>query len=91
MDEHKFLNENQMRARPLPPAEQSKDGGYRACVCLNPAFKAAHDCFDVHFATNSPFGVGLNNLFFIFHFSVGWPRFFFFHETISEKVDPRLR
>ena len=59
-------------------------------ICFDPAFKMVCFCFDVHFARNSPFGVGCGApiIYFIyFYFFVGWATFFF-DETISKKVDP---
>jgi len=60
-------------------------------ICFDPAIEAARVPFDVHFAGNSPFGVGLKYFFFHFQFSRRLATFFFFHENVSKKVDPQLR
>ena len=55
---------------------------------FDPAFKAAHAPFDVHFARNSPFGVGLKYFYFyVFIFQlVGL--FLFFTKQSQKKWTP---
>ena len=51
-------------------------------------FKAASVPVDVHFARNSPFGVGTRTDYFSFFIFLLVGLVYFFYETLSKKVDP---
>ena len=51
-------------------------------------FKAASVPVDVHFARNSPFGVGTQTDYFSFFIFLLVGLVYFFYETLSKKVDP---
>ena len=57
-------------------------------ISFDPAFKMVFFRFDIHFARNSPFGVGTRTDYFSFFIFLLVGLVYFFYETLSKKVDP---
>jgi len=80
MFKRKFLNEDKRNYRWYQSDAYSIFSGHDLLICFDFAFTAAYVPFDVHFARNSPFGVGLKYFAYVF----------FFTKQSQKKVDPHF-